>query len=177
MDEKLYRESLHYHRSPEPGKIATWLTKTCGNQKELSLAYSPGVAAPCLEIEKDPLGAWEYTGKGNTVAVVSDGTAVLGLGNIGPDAALPVMEGKAVLFKCFADVDAVPICFKNCLQENGKTDSATLIELTAALEPTYGGINLEDIGAPACFEVEQTLKQRMGIPVFHDLERIKDAGQ
>lgn len=168
MDKKLYEKSLKYHQSPQPGKIETGLTKGCATQEDLSLAYSPGVAAPCLEIAKNPSASWEYTGKGNAVAVVSDGTAVLGLGNIGPLAALPVMEGKSVLFKRFADIDAVPVCFCNCFDGNGRTDAEKLIELTAALEPTYGGINLEDIGGPACFEVEQVLKGRMGIPVFHD---------
>ena len=168
MDKTLYAQSLKYHVNPCPGKIETGLTKPCEGQKDLSLAYSPGVAAPCLEIQKNEADAWQYTGKGNSVAVVSDGTAVLGLGNIGPLAALPVMEGKSVLFKRFADIDAVPVCFKNCFEENGRTNPEKLIELTAALEPTFGGINLEDIGAPACFEVEQVLKGQMGIPVFHD---------
>ncbi|MDT8391652.1 MAG: malic enzyme-like NAD(P)-binding protein [Lentisphaeria bacterium] len=168
MDKTLYEQSLKYHVNPRPGKIETGLTKPCAGQKDLSMAYSPGVAAPCLEIAKCEADAWQYTGKGNSVAVVSDGTAVLGLGNIGPLAALPVMEGKAVLFKRFADIDAVPVCFANCFDENGRTNPEKLIELTAALEPGYGGINLEDIGAPACFEVEQVLKGQMGIPVFHD---------
>lgn len=168
MDKTLYEQSLKYHSNAPSGKIETGLTKPCASQIDLSLAYSPGVAAPCLEIEKCEADAWQYTGKGNAVAVVSDGTAVLGLGNIGPLAALPVMEGKSVLFKRFADIDAVPVCFKNCFDENGRTNPEKLIELTAALEPTYGGINLEDIGAPACFEVEQVLKGQMGIPVFHD---------
>ncbi len=168
MDQKLYQDSLKYHQYPFPGKIETGLTKACATQKDLSLAYSPGVAAPCLEIKQNPAKAWEYTGKGNMVGVVSDGTAVLGLGNIGPQAALPVMEGKSVLFKRFADIDAMPVCFGNCFDDEGRTDPEKLIELTAALEPTFGGINLEDIGGPACFQVEQVLKARMNIPVFHD---------
>ncbi|NOY79777.1 MAG: malate dehydrogenase [Kiritimatiellaeota bacterium] len=168
MRDKSSEKSLLYHRSPVPGKISVVPTKPCETQDELSLAYTPGVAVPCLEIEARPEAVWDYTGKGNMVAVVSDGTAVLGLGNIGPEAGLPVMEGKAVLFKRFADIDAFPVCVTNVHGPNGRTDAEKLIEITAALEPTFGGINLEDIGAPACFEVETELKQRMGIPVFHD---------
>ena len=162
------QRSLDYHRRPSPGKVGIIPTKPCETQEELSLAYTPGVAVPCLAIKEDPASVWEYTGKGNAVAVVSDGTAVLGLGNIGPEAGLPVMEGKAVLFKRFADIDAVPICLRDVFGADGRTDAAKLIEMTAALEPSFGGINLEDIGAPACFEVEMALKARMGIPVFHD---------
>lgn len=161
-------KSLTYHRDPVPGKLATVVTKPCETQDELSMAYTPGVAAPCREIHADVERVWDYTAKGNMVAVVSDGTAVLGLGNIGPEAALPVMEGKAVLFKRFADIDAIPVCVRDVLTEEGRTDPGKLITLTAALEPTFGGINLEDIGGPACFEVEEKLKSRMGIPVFHD---------
>jgi malate dehydrogenase (oxaloacetate-decarboxylating)(NADP+) len=168
MQTDLKKRSLAYHGDPVPGKIALRTTKPCETQEELSLAYTPGVAEPCLTIEAKPETVWTYTAKGNMVAVVSDGTAVLGLGNIGPEAGLPVMEGKAVLFKRFAGIDAFPICVKNVLGEDGRTDPAKLIEITAALEPTFGGINLEDIGAPACFEVETELKKRMGIPVFHD---------
>lgn len=164
----LRNRSLAYHREPVPGKLATGLTKPCETQEQLSLAYSPGVAAPCREIEAAPEAVWNYTNKGNTVAVVSDGTAVLGLGNIGPEAGLPVMEGKAVLFKRFADVDAVPICLRNVSGHDGRTDAAELSRVTAALEPSFGGINLEDIGAPACFQIETDLKRCMGIPVFHD---------
>ncbi|MDD5697196.1 MAG: NAD-dependent malic enzyme [Victivallaceae bacterium] len=159
---------LDYHANPVPGKTALKTTKPCETQKELSMAYSPGVAIPCLAIRDNPPEIWKYTAKGNTVAVVSDGTAVLGLGNIGPAAGLPVMEGKCVLFKRFADIDAVPICVGDVFQENGRTDAAALIDFTRKLEPTFGGINLEDIAAPACFEVEQTLKKIMKIPVFHD---------
>lgn len=168
MQDDLRTSSLVYHTDPVPGKIALQTTKPCQTQRDLSLAYTPGVAEPCKDIEADIDRVYEYTNKGNTVAVVSDGTAVLGLGNIGPEAGLPVMEGKAVLFKRFAGIDAFPICVRNVFQANGKTDPSRLIELTAALEPTFGGINLEDIGAPACFEVEAELKKRMGIPVFHD---------
>ncbi|QSH40526.1 malic enzyme-like NAD(P)-binding protein [Lentisphaerota bacterium ZTH] len=166
--EQFKQDCLRYHAEPTPGKVALKTTTACETQSDLSQAYSPGVAFPCLEIEANKEDIWRYTAKGNTVAVVSDGTAVLGLGNIGPDASLPVMEGKCVLFKRFADIDAMPICAAKVFKENGKTDPAKLIEFTEKLEPTFGGINLEDIGAPACFEVEQTLKTRMGIPVFHD---------
>ncbi len=160
--------SLNYHRYPAPGKLHVVPSKPCETQQDLALAYTPGVAKPCLEIRDNPQAIYEYTGKGNSVAVVSDGTAVLGLGNIGPAAGLPVMEGKSVLFKCFADIDAVPLCLQNVFTADGKTDADKLIELTAALEPSFGGINLEDIAAPACFKVETVLKERMGIPVFHD---------
>lgn len=168
MQDNLKARSLRYHATPVPGKIALKTTKPCETQEDLSLAYTPGVADPCLEIAAVPERVWDYTFKGNSVAVVSDGTAVLGLGNIGPEAGLPVMEGKAVLFKRFADIDALPICVTNVSDKRGRTDAAKLIEITAALEPTFGGINLEDIGAPACFEVESQLKNRMNIPVFHD---------
>ncbi|MBN2449357.1 MAG: malate dehydrogenase [Lentisphaeria bacterium] len=168
MQQDLRARSLEYHTSPVPGKIALRTTKPCETQMDLSLAYTPGVAQPCLEIHAEVEKVWDYTSRGNMVAVVSDGTAVLGLGNIGPEAGLPVMEGKAVLFKRFAGIDAFPICLRNVHRADGRTDPAKLIEMTAALEPTFGGINLEDIGAPACFEVESVLKRRMGIPVFHD---------
>lgn len=168
MGNNLKESSLEYHAKPVPGKISVETTKPCKTQDDLSMAYTPGVASPCLAIKDNPEDVWQYTSKGNLVAVVSDGTAVLGLGNIGPAAGLPVMEGKAVLFKRFADIDAVPLCVGGVFKENGRTDAAKLIEFTEKLEPTFGGINLEDIGAPACFEVEQTLKKRMNIPVFHD---------
>ena len=168
MENNLKESSLEYHAKPVPGKISVETTKPCKTQDDLSMAYTPGVASPCLAIKDNPEDVWQYTSKGNLVAVVSDGTAVLGLGNIGPAAGLPVMEGKAVLFKRFADIDAVPLCVGGVFKENGRTDAAKLIEFTEKLEPTFGGINLEDIGSPACFEVEQTLKKRMNIPVFHD---------
>jgi malate dehydrogenase (oxaloacetate-decarboxylating)(NADP+) len=168
MQQDLKERSLAYHRYPLPGKISVRPSKPCDTAQDLSLAYTPGVAEPCNEIHADPEKVWEYTGRGNMVAVVSDGTAVLGLGNIGPEAGLPVMEGKAVLFKHFAGIDAFPVCLSHVFGPDGRTDAAKLIEVTAALEPTFGGINLEDIGAPACFEVEAELKKRMGIPVFHD---------
>ncbi len=166
--EELDLASLRYHSQPTPGKIAIDLTKTCNNQEELSLAYSPGVAKPCLEIKDNIENVWKYTARSNFIAVVSDGSAVLGLGNIGPEAGMPVMEGKAVLFKSFADIDTVPICLGDVSLENGKSDPKAIIETVKRLEPSFGGINLEDIGAPACFEVEQTLKKTMAIPVFHD---------
>ncbi len=167
MDE-LTEKALAYHRQSPPGKIGVVATKPCRTGEDLSLAYTPGVANPCLEIKKQPEAVWDYTMRGNFVAVISDGTAVLGLGNIGPEAGLPVMEGKSVLFKHFADINAVGICLGKVFNEQGRTDPARIIETVERLEPTFGGINLEDIGAPACFEVEQTLKQRMNIPVFHD---------
>jgi len=167
-DKPLNEKSFDYHSRPVAGKVSVVPTKPCETQEDLSLAYTPGVAAPCLEIKARPEAVWEYTGKGNMVAVVSDGTAVLGLGNIGPEAGLPVMEGKAVLFKRFADIDAFPVCVTHVFGPDGRTDPAKLIEVTAALEPTFGGINLEDVGGPACFEVENELKRRMSIPVFHD---------
>ncbi len=166
--EELRKLALAYHHDGQPGKVAVVPTKPCRTADELSLAYTPGVAQPCLAIKETPAEVWNYTARGNLVAVVSDGTAVLGLGNIGPEAGLPVMEGKAVLFKRFADIDAVPLCIGRVFGPNGRTDAARLIETVERLEPTFGGINLEDIGAPACFEVEQTLKSRMNIPVFHD---------
>ena len=168
-DKKQFEQAcLDYHANPIPGKVALKTTKPCETQKDLSIAYSPGVATPCMAIKENPLDVWKYTAKGNVVAVVSDGTAVLGLGNIGPEAGLPVMEGKCILFKRFADIDAMPLCVSDVFGENGKTDPKALIEFTRRLEPTFGGINLEDIGAPACFEVEQELKKMMKIPVFHD---------
>ncbi|MCK5843432.1 MAG: NAD-dependent malic enzyme, partial [Victivallales bacterium] len=162
------KKSLNYHSDGKPGKIGIVATKPCANQKDLSMAYTPGVAIPCLEIEKNPENVWKYTAKGNLVAVVSDGTAVLGLGNIGPAAGIPVMEGKAVLFKAFADIDTIPLCLAKVADENGKSNAVKLIETVERLEPSFGGINLEDIAAPACFEIEKTLKKSLSIPVFHD---------
>ncbi len=166
--EELKLQALAYHRDGKPGKITVNASKPCDTGAELALAYTPGVAQPCLEIKENPAAVWEYTSRGNLVAVVSDGTAVLGLGNIGPEAGLPVMEGKAVLFKRFADIDSIPLCLGKVFNEKGRSDAAKIIETVERLEPTFGGINLEDIGAPACFEIEQTLKKRMNIPVFHD---------
>jgi malate dehydrogenase (oxaloacetate-decarboxylating)(NADP+) len=166
--EETKKMALDYHAGAQPGKITINSSKPCDTADDLSLAYTPGVAQPCLEIKNTPDNVWRYTSRGNLVAVVSDGTAVLGLGNIGPEAGLPVMEGKAVLFKHFADIDAVPLCLGKVFNDQGKTDAAKLIAAVEHLEPTFGGINLEDIAAPACFEVERTLKKRMNIPVFHD---------
>jgi len=154
-------QALDYHRSPVPGKIKVTPTKALTTVKDLALAYSPGVAAPSEEIHAEPDRAREYTARGNLVAVISNGTAVLGLGNIGPLASKPVMEGKGVLFKKFAGIDVFDI-------EIDQQDPAKLIDIVASLEPTFGGINLEDIKAPECFEVEEALKARMNIPVFHD---------
>jgi malate dehydrogenase (oxaloacetate-decarboxylating) len=156
----LREEALHMHRVNK-GKLESKSKVSVTNAKELSLAYSPGVAEPCKEIYDKPETVFDYTMKGNMVAVVSDGTAVLGLGNIGPEAALPVMEGKAVLFKSFAGVDAFPICL-------GTTDVEKIIETVKLLEPTFGGVNLEDIAAPNCFEIEERLKKETNIPIFHD---------
>lgn len=157
----LASSALHYHRFPKPGKLEIHATKPLGTQYDLGLAYSPGVAAACLAIAGDPSEATELTVRQNLVAVVTNGTAVLGLGNIGPLAAKPVMEGKAVLFKKFAGIDVFDI-------EIAENDVDRLVDIVAALEPTFGGINLEDIKAPQCFEVERKLRERMSIPVFHD---------
>ena len=152
---------FEYHEKPRPGKLEVVTSKPCLTQRDLSMAYTPGVAKPCLAIEKDPDAAYRYTGKGNLVGVVSNGTAVLGLGDIGALAGKPVMEGKGVLFKRFADVDVFDI-------ELNTHDPDEIIRVVKALEPTFGGINLEDIKAPECFYIEETLKQSMNIPVFHD---------
>jgi malate dehydrogenase (oxaloacetate-decarboxylating)(NADP+) len=160
--EELRRAALEYHEFPTPGKVAISATKTLSNQRDLALAYSPGVAAPCEEIVKDPNAAFKYTSRGNLVAVITNGTAVLGLGDIGPLAAKPVMEGKGVLFKKFAGIDVFDI------EINEKNDLDKLVDIIAALEPTFGGVNLEDIKAPDCFYVERKLRERMKIPVFHD---------
>ena len=154
-------DALDYHRNGRPGKLEVVPTKPLVTQRDLSLAYSPGVAEPCLEIAANPEAVWEYTARGNLVAVVTNGTAVLGLGNIGPLASKPVMEGKACLFKKFADIDVYDL-------EVDARDSARFIDIVAALEPTFGGINLEDLKAPECFEIEAGLRARMAIPVFHD---------
>src|SRR5262247_188090 len=154
-------DALRYHVKGRPGKIEVVWTKPVASQLDLSLAYTPGVAAPCREIAADPGKAALYTAKSNLVAVVSNGTAVLGLGNLGPRAAKPVMEGKAVLFKRFADIDVFDI-------EVDETDPLRFVEIVRALEPTFGGINLEDIRAPDCFVIERALREKMTIPVFHD---------
>src|SRR5246127_1042482 len=155
------QQALDYHNGPRPGKIEVTPTKPCRTQRDLSLAYTPGVAVPCLEIQRDPGLAYKYTAKGNLVAVVSNGTAVLGLGNIGAQAGKPVMEGKGVLFKRFADIDVFDI-------ELATADPNEVIRTCQILEPTFGGINLEDIKAPECFYIEEELRKTMKIPVFHD---------
>ncbi|RNB70070.1 NAD(P)-dependent malic enzyme [Brevibacillus panacihumi] len=156
----LREEALELHRLNK-GKLEAVTKVPVRNARDLSLAYSPGVAEPCKDIFDDKSKVYEYTMKGNLVAVVSDGTAVLGLGNIGPEAAMPVMEGKAVLFKSFAGVDAFPICLNT-------NDVDKIVETVKLLEPTFGGVNLEDIAAPACFEIEERLKKETNIPIFHD---------
>ncbi len=156
----LREEALALHKEHH-GKIAVTSKVQVRDGKELSLAYSPGVAEPCKEIARNPLLSYDYTNRGNMVAVVSDGTAVLGLGDIGPEAGLPVMEGKAILFKNFADIDAFPICL-------GTKKVEEVIQAVKWLEPTFGGVNLEDISGPRCFEIEERLKASMSIPVFHD---------
>jgi malate dehydrogenase (oxaloacetate-decarboxylating)(NADP+) len=161
LRQQLRAAALEYHQLPRPGKIAVTPTKSVLNQRDLALAYSPGVAAPCEEIVKDPANSYKYTARGNLVAVISNGTAVLGLGNIGPLASKPVMEGKGVLFKKFAGIDVFDI-------EIAENDPDKLIDVIAALEPTFGGVNLEDIKAPECFYIERKLRERMKIPVFHD---------
>ena len=155
------KEALDYHALPTPGKIEVTPTKPCRTARDLSLAYTPGVAEPCLQIKSNPHDAFRYTGRGNLVAVVSNGTAVLGLGDIGAIAGKPVMEGKGVLFKRFADVNVFDI-------EINSHNPDDVIKVCQLLEPTFGGINLEDIKAPECFYIEEALKKTMKIPVFHD---------
>lgn len=153
--------ALFYHQHPKPGKLEIQATKPLDNQRDLALAYSPGVAAPCLAIHENPNLAAQYTSRANLVAVISNGTAVLGLGNIGPLASKPVMEGKAVLFKKFANIDVFDI-------EIDASDIEQMVQTISTLEPTFGGINLEDIKAPECFDIEEKLRAKMNIPVFHD---------
>lgn len=157
----LKKKALAYHRLPKPGKLSVESSKPCATQADLSLAYTPGVAQPVLEIAKNPKTAYDYTNKGNLVAVITDGTAILGLGDRGPLAAKPVMEGKAVLFKQFAGIDVFDI------EVNAKTPQE-FIKVVEAIAPTFGGINLEDIAAPHCFEIEAALRKKLDIPVFHD---------
>src|SRR5580658_4729688 len=154
-------QALEYHSKGRPGKIEVVPTKEAKTQRDLSLAYSPGVAEPVKEIHKNVDDVYKYTAKGNLVAVISNGTAVLGLGDVGPEASKPVMEGKGVLFKIFADIDVFDI-------EINEKDPEKFVQIVKALEPTFGGINLEDIKAPECFEIEERLKREMKIPVFHD---------
>src|SRR3954468_826226 len=155
------QEALDYHSKGRPGKIEVIPTKDAKTQRDLSLAYSPGVAEPCKEIEKNPENVYKYTAKGNLVAVISNGTAVLGLGDIGPEASKPVMEGKGVLFKIFADIDVFDI-------EVNEKDPEKFVQIVKALEPSFGGINLEDIKAPECFYIERELREELNIPVMHD---------
>src|SRR3979409_1857266 len=155
------QQALDYHSKGRPGKIEVVPTKETKTQRDLSLAYSPGVAEPCLEIAANRENVYKYTAKGNLVAVISNGTAVLGLGDIGPEAGKPVMEGKGVLFKIFADIDVFDI-------EINEKDPEKFVQIVKSLEPTFGGINLEDIKAPECFYIEKTLKEQLNIPVMHD---------
>src|SRR5687767_1580230 len=155
------QDALNYHMQGQPGKIEVVPTKTLTTQLDLALAYSPGVAEPCKEIAANKEDVYKYTAKGNLVAVISNGTAVLGLGNIGPEAAKPVMEGKGVLFKKFAGIDVFDI-------EVAETDPEKFVQIVKALEPTFGGINLEDIKAPECFYIEKALREQLAIPVMHD---------
>ncbi|GAC1489988.1 MAG: hypothetical protein NVS1B13_19500 [Flavisolibacter sp.] len=155
------QQALEYHSKGRPGKIEVVPTKEAKTQRDLSLAYSPGVAEPCKEIARHKENVYLYTAKGNLVAVISNGTAVLGLGNIGPEASKPVMEGKGVLFKIFADIDVFDI-------EINETDPQKFIQIVKSLEPTFGGINLEDIKAPECFVIEKALREQLSIPIMHD---------
>jgi malate dehydrogenase (oxaloacetate-decarboxylating)(NADP+) len=155
------QEALRYHSEGKPGKIEVVPTKEAKTQRDLSLAYSPGVAEPCKEIAANKENVYKYTAKGNLVAVISNGTAVLGLGDIGPEAGKPVMEGKGVLFKIFADIDVFDI-------EINEKDPEKFVQIVRSLEPTFGGINLEDIKAPECFYIEKSLREQLTIPVMHD---------
>ncbi|MDX5375991.1 MAG: malate dehydrogenase, partial [Halomonas sp.] len=161
MTDAKKQAALDYHAKPIPGKLSVELTKPTATARDLSLAYSPGVAEPVREIARDPENAYRYTGKGNLVAVISDGSAILGLGNLGPLASKPVMEGKGVLFKCFAGINSVDV------EVNAESPQA-FIDTVARIADTWGGINLEDIKAPECFEIEQALIEQCSIPVFHD---------
>ena len=161
MPTRFKQQALDYHARPKPGKIATEITKPCATQQDLSLAYTPGVAEPCRAIHRDEDAAYDYTAKGNLVAVITDGTAVLGLGDIGALAGKPVMEGKGVLFKAFADIDVFDI-------EVNADSTEDFIKTVKNIAPTFGGINLEDIAAPACFDIEDALIEQLDIPVFHD---------
>ena len=161
MDTLFRKDALAYHSAGRPGKIEVIPTKPYSTQRDLSLAYTPGVADPCLEIEKNPEDVYKYTAKGNLVAVISNGTAVLGLGDIGAEAGKPVMEGKGLLFKIFADIDVFDI-------EIDLKDIDKFVDTVVAIAPTFGGINLEDIKAPECFEIEDRIKDALDIPVMHD---------
>lgn len=168
MSDALTQAALIYHSKPFPGKICTGLTKPVNGRAELSLTYTPGVGAPCNVIHGQKSLVWDYTNRGNTVAIISDGSAVLGLGDIGPEAGLPVMEGKSVLFKKFADIDSYPLCLSFDPELTEEERIQTFITSVAALEPSLGGINLEDIKAPRCFQIQRELDEKMSIPVFHD---------
>lgn len=159
------QQALEYHEKGRPGKIEVVPTKEAKTQRDLSLAYSPGVAEPCKEIAANKEAVYRYTAKGNLVAVITNGTAVLGLGDIGPEASKPVMEGKGVLFKIFADIDVFDI-------EINEKDPEKFVQIVRALEPTFGGINLEDIKAPECFFIEKALKEQLSIPVMHERQRV-----
>ncbi|HNQ83283.1 MAG TPA: malic enzyme-like NAD(P)-binding protein, partial [Bacteroidales bacterium] len=161
MDNLFSKQALEYHSQGRPGKLEVIPTKPYSTQKDLSLAYTPGVAKPCLEIKANPDDVYKYTMKGNLVAVISNGTAVLGLGDIGPEAGKPVMEGKGLLFKVFADLDVFDI-------EINEKDIDKFVQTVVAIAPTFGGINLEDIKAPECFEIEDRIKEALDIPVMHD---------
>src|SRR5210317_370422 len=161
MDKLFRKDAFIYHALGRPGKLEVIPTKPYSTQRDLSLAYTPGVADPCLAIKDNPDDVYKYTVKGNLVAVISNGTAVLGLGDIGPLASKPVMEGKGLLFKVFADIDVFDV-------EVNETDPDRFIQTVKAIAPTFGGINLEDIKAPECFEIEERLKKELDIPVFHD---------
>lgn len=168
MEDKYFEDSLKYHSAKPAGKLGIAMTKKCDTQEELSIAYSPGVANPCMEISKNPSDSFKYTNRGNTVAVITDGTAVLGLGNIGATAGMPVMEGKCMLFKKFADVDAFPIGVEFDKDINDPKYIDEFCRTVRALQPSFGGINLEDIKGPQCFEVLGRLVESCDIPVFHD---------
>src|SRR6056300_807159 len=161
MSEQLMKDALDYHALPHPGKISVELSKPAATMRHLAMAYSPGVAEPCRQIAEDPLLAYRYTGKGNSVAVISNGSAVLGLGNLGALASKPVMEGKALLFKRFANINAIDVLVDT-------QDVEEFISTVRAISCTYGGINLEDIKAPECFEIERRLQEVCDIPIFHD---------
>jgi malate dehydrogenase (oxaloacetate-decarboxylating)(NADP+) len=168
MQNQKFKESLEYHENNVPGKLGIFTNKSCKNQLELSLAYSPGVAGPSIEIYQNSEDVYRYTMKGNTIAVVSDGSAVLGLGDIGPLASYPVMEGKSMLLKVFADIDSFPICLGYVRDKYGRTDPKKVIETVKNISPTFGAINLEDIASPYCFEIEKKLDNILDMPVFHD---------
>ena len=161
MSKRRKQESLDYHKSGRPGKIEVVPTKSHSSQRDLSLAYSPGVAEPCIKISENKDDVYEYTAKSNLVAVITNGTAVLGLGDIGPEASKPVMEGKGLLFKIFADIDVFDI-------EVDASEVDKFVEVVKSISPTFGGINLEDIKAPECFEIEKRLKEELDIPIMHD---------